>query len=96
MRKKTIEFMGRQSVAFTFQNVTAKIEETISSLEKQELIQTQKQMESYKSTINHEMRTPVETMIIHAKELLKILLVKQRGTQQIPERAFNLCKMIIN
>ena len=33
-------------------------------------------MESYKSTINHEMRTPVETMVIHAKELLKILLVQ--------------------
>ena len=36
MRKKPIEFMGRPSIAFTFQNVTSKIEETISKLEKQE------------------------------------------------------------
>ena len=48
-------------------NATEKIRLKFERMQKQEKFLQQQQAESYKSTISHEMRTPIQSMILLAR-----------------------------
>ena len=64
---KPYEFRGKKAAALTMLRVTEKMRNKLDKLLKRERHTKQQQAESYKSTISHEMRTPIQSIIIFAK-----------------------------
>ena len=63
-------YRGKKAVAVTMSEVTSKIKIKLERMKKQEQRLQQQQAESYKSTISHEMRTPIQSMITLAEQML--------------------------
>ena len=66
-------YMGRPATALYFRDVTQTIIENLLTMQRNEAIQTQQQTESFTSTISHEMKTPILTMIFFVNQVLSML-----------------------
>ena len=64
---KPYEFQGKKAAALTLLSVTEKMKNKFYKMQRRERHAKQQQAESYKSTISHEMRTPLQSLIIFAK-----------------------------
>ena len=66
-------YLGKPATAIYLNNYTKKIKEKLYRMKEQETAQRDQQAESYTSTLSHEMRTPLFTIIFFLKTILETL-----------------------
>ena len=67
MRVRKQRYNGQNSVAIYIKQTTKKIRDKLLLIEQWEQYQKQVQAESYRATVNHELRTPLESCIFLLK-----------------------------
>ena len=85
--------MGEPAVALYMNDATGKVREKLRQLAEHEIKQTASQTESFTSTVSHEMRTPIQTMLFMLGLLLKILQAVPMDPNDI-KNAINYCTII--
>ena len=73
MQVKKQMYMGKPVIALYMRDKTQRVYEQLLTMKRNEEIQTQTQVESFTSTISHEMNTPILTLIIFIKQMIIML-----------------------
>ena len=67
------KFMGKEAIALHMRARDKNISEKLHRMSRREEKQTQQQAESLTSTVSHEMRTPIMSIIFFLQQVLSIL-----------------------
>ena len=86
--------MGVPAVALYMKDSTIKVREKLRQMEEQEVKQTAIQSENFTSTVSHEMRTPISTMLFFLQMLLKILQAEPFNLNELPH-SITCCKIMV-
>ena len=87
--------MGVSVIALYMSNYSNKVDEKLSHLERQEKKQLNNTRESLTSTVSHEMRTPIGSMMFFVSEIIDCLERVPNPTPDILE-AIKFCKLVMS
>ena len=87
--------MGVSVIVLYMSNYSNKVDEKLSHLERQEKKQLNNTRESLTSTVSHEMRTPIGSMMFFVSEIIDCLERVPNPTQDILE-AIKFCKLVMS
>ena len=73
MKLKRQYYHGEPAIAIYIENTTHKIISKLQRISYREKLQIKKQSESYNSTINHELRAPLQSTIIILAKILSLV-----------------------
>lgn len=86
IRVKQLNFRGWPAVSIYATDVTNKVRSKLQKIEYREKWQAATQAESYKSTINHELRTPLESIFMLTSSVLDTLEHEQELSPELVSR----------
>ena len=81
MKLKRQYYHGEPAIAIYIENTTHKIISKLQRVSYREKLQIQKQSESYNSTINHELRAPLQSTIIILASILNLVRSKKNSKE---------------
>ena len=87
-------YLGRPAIAIYFRDKTKRIYAKLHKMRRQEEKQILQQSESFTSTISHEMRTPILTIIFFVKQILEILESDPLEVSKIP-KGVKFCRLAL-
>lgn len=89
LKVKKQAYLGKPAVAIYINDCTKKIQAKIARFRRSEEIQFGIQAESFTSTVSHEMRTPLQTVVLFITQILAFLtsLGSQKQVQSTRQQA---------
>ena len=94
MKMKRQNYFGKPAIAIYIQDVTKKLKRRLSHLQLQEDKQKAQTAESYKSTISHELRTPIKSASTLLAQVL-LTLNTTAPTKEMLKQAAKYASLIL-
>jgi len=85
MQVKRQIYVGKPVIALYIRDKTKRVHEKLLMMERKEETQMKQQVESFTSTISHEMRTPILTIIFFLQQVMEMLHSIPFDPRKIPK-----------
>ena len=95
IKVKQQNYLGKPALAIYLSDYTDKIKDKLNNLIRQELHDKAQTSESFGSTVSHEMRTPLASVIFFVKLVISAFQMKQLTEQQKAE-SLKYCKLMLS
>ena len=93
MRIERQAYIGKPALALYISDRTNKMHEKLSNMVQREEEQSNQQTENFTSTLSHEMRTPLLTILFFLQRIIAILSNVPIDLNKVPE-AIKYCKIM--
>ena len=94
MQVKRQFYGGRPALALYIRDKTKRVREKLYRMKRQEEYQLAQQIESFTSTISHELRTPIVTILFFLQRVISVITAEPLDRHELPEAA-KYCNMIV-
>ena len=95
MRIKNLNYCGKEAISIYIRDRTQAVKEKLYSMKEQEKIQSTIQTENYTSTISHEMRTPILSIIFFLTIIMDNLKSSPVNKTKI-QQAIKYCELVMS
>ena len=95
VRVRRTNYGNRAALAVYMSDKTSHVRETIASMKYKEQVQRSQNDAKYQSSVSHEMRTPLLTMIFFLEQIANLLNMHKIPTNMLPE-ARKWCKLMMS
>jgi len=86
--------MGQPAIALYMSDSTVKVRAKLRKMKEQEKKQTAMQSSNFTSTVSHEMRTPISTMLFFLAMVIKILQTEPFDPYEISQ-GIKYCQILV-
>jgi len=95
MRFKKQAFVGKSAIAVYVNDYTKNMRRRLDRMRQQEEEQMRQQTENFTSTVSHEMRTPILSIIFFVKQMLEWLSQTPMSRTRVSQ-SFNYCTIMLS
>ena len=94
MHVKRQLYGGRPALALYIRDKTKRVREKLYRMKRQEDYQLSQQIESFTSTISHELRTPIMTVLFFLQRVMSIITANPFDSSKLREAA-RFCDLVV-